>query len=59
MYHIGVNRFRGVRHGGSDNVEAIKSLRQRRLRGWAIACSLLAQPFAPLDNTKTSYYMTS
>ncbi|MGJ5151114.1 YgiQ family radical SAM protein [Bradyrhizobium sp. HKCCYLR1023] len=31
MYHTGVNPLRGVRHGGSDKVEAIKGLRQRRL----------------------------
>jgi uncharacterized radical SAM protein YgiQ len=31
MYHSGVNPLRGVRHGGSDKVEAIKGLRQRRL----------------------------
>jgi len=31
MYHTGVNPLRGVRHGGSDQVEAIKGLRQRRL----------------------------
>jgi len=31
MYHTGVNPLRGVRHGGSDRVEAIKGLRQRRL----------------------------
>src|ERR1700745_589011 len=31
MYHTGVNPLRGVRHGGSDTVEAIKGLRQRRL----------------------------
>ena len=31
MYHTGVNSLRGVRHGGSDRVEAIKGLRQRRL----------------------------
>jgi uncharacterized radical SAM protein YgiQ len=31
MYHTGVNPLRGVRHGGSDKVEAITGLRQRRL----------------------------
>jgi uncharacterized radical SAM protein YgiQ len=31
MYHTGVNPLRGVRHGGSDKVEAIKGLRRRRL----------------------------
>jgi uncharacterized radical SAM protein YgiQ len=31
MYHTGVNPLRGVRHGGSDKVEAIKGGRQRRL----------------------------
>ncbi|MGJ5095750.1 YgiQ family radical SAM protein [Bradyrhizobium oligotrophicum] len=31
MYHTGVNPLRGVRHGGSDKVEAIKGLKQRRL----------------------------
>jgi uncharacterized radical SAM protein YgiQ len=31
MYHTGVNPLRGVRHGGSDKVEAIRGLRQRRL----------------------------
>jgi len=31
MYHTGVNPLHGVRHGGSDKVEAIKGLRQRRL----------------------------
>ena len=31
MYHTGVNPLRGVRHGGSEKVEAIKGLRQRRL----------------------------
>ena len=31
MYHTGVNPLRGVRRGGSDKVEAIKGLRQRRL----------------------------
>jgi uncharacterized radical SAM protein YgiQ len=31
MYHTGVNPLRGVRHGGSDKVEAVKGLRQRRL----------------------------
>jgi uncharacterized radical SAM protein YgiQ len=31
MYHTGVNPLRGVRHGGSDKVETIKGLRQRRL----------------------------
>jgi uncharacterized radical SAM protein YgiQ len=31
MYHTGVNPLRGVRHGGSGKVEAIKGLRQRRL----------------------------
>jgi uncharacterized radical SAM protein YgiQ len=31
MHHTGVNPLRGVRHGASDKVEAIKGLRQRRL----------------------------
>ncbi|MBV8165454.1 MAG: DUF3362 domain-containing protein, partial [Alphaproteobacteria bacterium] len=31
MYHTEVNPLRGVRHGGSDGVAAIKGLRQRRL----------------------------
>ena len=31
MYHTGVNPLRGVRRGGSETVEAIKGLRQRRL----------------------------
>lgn len=31
MYHTGVNPLRGVRHGASEPVEAIKGLRQRRL----------------------------
>jgi uncharacterized radical SAM protein YgiQ len=31
MYHTGVNPLRGVRHGASDKVEAVKGLRQRRL----------------------------
>ncbi|MBV9561532.1 MAG: YgiQ family radical SAM protein [Bradyrhizobium sp.] len=31
MYHTGVNPLRGVRHGGSDKVEAVTGLRQRRL----------------------------
>ena len=31
MYHTGVNPLRGVRHGASEKVEAIKGLRQRRL----------------------------
>ncbi|WP_316207274.1 YgiQ family radical SAM protein [Bradyrhizobium sp. SZCCHNR3118] len=31
MYHTGVNPLRGVRRGGSEKVEAIKGLRQRRL----------------------------
>src|SRR3546814_6437140 len=31
MYHTGVNPLRGVRHGASDRVEAIKGLTQRRL----------------------------
>ncbi|CCD97960.1 YgiQ family radical SAM protein [Bradyrhizobium sp. STM 3809] len=31
MYHTGVNPLRGVRHGASDKVEAIKGLKQRRL----------------------------
>ena len=31
MYHTGVNPLRGVRRGGSEAVEAIKGLRQRRL----------------------------
>ena len=31
MYHSGVNPLRGVRHGGSEAVDAVKGLRQRRL----------------------------
>ena len=31
MYHTGVNPLRGVRHGASEKVEAIKGLRRRRL----------------------------
>lgn len=31
MYHSGVNPLRGVRHGASEPVEAIKGLKQRRL----------------------------
>jgi hypothetical protein len=31
MYHSGVNPLRGVRHGGSEAVESVKGLRQRRL----------------------------
>ena len=31
MYHTGVNTLRGVKRGGSEPVEAIKGLRQRRL----------------------------
>jgi uncharacterized radical SAM protein YgiQ len=31
MYHSGVNPLRGVRHGGSETVDAVKGLRQRRL----------------------------
>jgi uncharacterized radical SAM protein YgiQ len=31
MYHSGVNPLRGVRHGGSEVVETVKGLRQRRL----------------------------
>ena len=31
MYHSGVNPLRGVRHGASETVEAIKGLSQRRL----------------------------
>lgn len=31
MYHTGVNPLRGVRHGASDAVVAIKGLKQRRL----------------------------
>ena len=31
MYHTGVNPLRGVRHGGSEEVETVKGLRQRRL----------------------------
>jgi uncharacterized radical SAM protein YgiQ len=31
MYHAGVSPLRGVRHGASEKVEAIKGLRQRRL----------------------------
>jgi uncharacterized radical SAM protein YgiQ len=31
MYHTGVNPLRGVRHGGSEKVEAIKGLTHRRL----------------------------
>ena len=32
MYHSGVNPLKGVRHGGSEEVETVKGLRQRRLR---------------------------
>jgi len=31
MYHSGVSPLRGVRHGGSEAVETVKNLRQRRL----------------------------
>jgi hypothetical protein len=31
MYHTGVSPLRGVRRGGSEAVEAVKGLRQRRL----------------------------
>ena len=31
MYHSGVNPLRGIRRGGSDKVETVKGLRQRRL----------------------------
>jgi uncharacterized radical SAM protein YgiQ len=31
MYHSGFNPLRGVRHGGSEAVDAVKGLRQRRL----------------------------
>jgi hypothetical protein len=31
MYHSGVNPLKGVRHGGSEEVETVKGLRQRRL----------------------------
>jgi uncharacterized radical SAM protein YgiQ len=31
MYHTGVNPLRAVRRGGSDQVESVKGLRQRRL----------------------------
>jgi len=31
MYHTGVNPLRGVRHGASDKVEAIRGLSHRRL----------------------------
>jgi uncharacterized radical SAM protein YgiQ len=31
MYHSGVNPLRGVRRGGSEAVESVKGLRQRRL----------------------------
>jgi len=31
MYHSGVNPLKGVRHGGSEAVETVKGLRQRRL----------------------------
>ena len=31
MYHSGVSPLRGVRHGGSEAVETVKGLRQRRL----------------------------
>jgi uncharacterized radical SAM protein YgiQ len=31
MYHTGVNPLRGVRHGASDTVEAVKGLSRRRL----------------------------
>jgi uncharacterized radical SAM protein YgiQ len=31
MYHTGVNPLRGVRHGASDRVEAVKGLTHRRL----------------------------
>jgi radical SAM superfamily enzyme YgiQ (UPF0313 family) len=31
MYHTGVNPLKGVRHGGSEPVDTVKGLRQRRL----------------------------
>jgi hypothetical protein len=31
MYHSGVNPLKPVRHGGSERVESVKGLRQRRL----------------------------
>ncbi|HRD74318.1 MAG TPA: YgiQ family radical SAM protein [Hyphomicrobiaceae bacterium] len=31
MYHTGLNPLRGVRRGGSEKVEAVKGLKQRRL----------------------------
>ncbi|MDK9696036.1 MAG: YgiQ family radical SAM protein [Siculibacillus sp.] len=31
MYHSGVNPLKGVRHGGSEAVETVKGLKQRRL----------------------------
>ncbi|MGF1456209.1 MAG: YgiQ family radical SAM protein [Alphaproteobacteria bacterium] len=31
MYHSGVNPLRGVRHGGSEQVDTVRNLRQRRL----------------------------
>jgi uncharacterized radical SAM protein YgiQ len=31
MYHTGVSPLRGVRHGGSEAVDSVKGLRQRRL----------------------------
>jgi uncharacterized radical SAM protein YgiQ len=31
MYHSGVNPLRGIRRGGSEKVETVKGLRQRRL----------------------------
>ena len=31
MYHSGVNPLKGVRHGGSEEVETVKGLKQRRL----------------------------
>jgi radical SAM superfamily enzyme YgiQ (UPF0313 family) len=31
MYHTGINPLRGVRHGASDTVEAVKGLTHRRL----------------------------
>lgn len=31
MYHTGVNPLKGVRHGGSEEVDTVKGLRQRRL----------------------------
>jgi hypothetical protein len=31
MYHTGVNPLKGVRHGGSEEVDTVKGLKQRRL----------------------------